>query len=748
MLNQPKFKSCFHVEILEPEGVFIRSERDVVLLSDRLTKLLAPLIDGNRTIDAIIDLLEEQASAAEIYYAVMQMKQQGYLVEAHEDIPPAIADLAYTLNVDAKEATRNWQNTKVAVKTFGTVSTEKFISILESLNIQVSKDGDIEVVLADDYLQASLDAFNQKAWQSQRPWMLVKPGGTIIWIGPIFHPGKTGCWQCLAQRLRVNRPVEAFIEKRQGTSTLPASSVLSTVPMGMNLAAIEIMKWIILGGIQGKNQQLEGKLITFDLIHLELKTHTLVQRIQCSCCGELEHWVNREPVPVVLRNQKKTISIDGGYRCFSPEATLEKYEHHISPITGVVWRLKKEFQVDNNLIYSYTASHHFSSIVDDLPALRQNVRGRSAGKGKTDIQARASALCEAIERYSGVFQGDEIRHKATYQEMALAIHPNECMNFSRKQYQNRQEWNAKASINHIIPESFDETRKIDWTPIWSLSHQVFKYLPTAYCYYGYPNSHNLGCFADSNGCAAGNTMEEAILQGFMELVERDSVALWWYNRLKKPGVNLDSFNEPYFQALKDYYQTINREFWVLDLTSDFKIPVFVAISRRTDREIEDIFFGYGAHFNPYIAVLRALTEMNQFLPSMSSINSDGSTRYPSFSQSAVDWRKTATVKKQDYLVPAPNTTVKDCSDYPHLWKDDLVEDITTCLEIVKANKMEMLVLEQTQPDIGLNVVKVIVPGMCHFWRRLGSKRLYDVPVKLGLLEKLNSEEELNPLSIY
>ena len=38
--------------------------------------------------------------------------------------------------------------------------------------------------------------------------------------------------------------------------------------------------------------------------------------------------------------------------------------------------------------------------------------------------------------------------------------------------------------------------------------------------------------------------------------------------------------------------------------------------------------------------------------------------------------------------------------------------------------MEMLVLDQTRPDIGLRVAKVIVPGMRHMWKRLGTGRLY------------------------
>jgi ribosomal protein S12 methylthiotransferase accessory factor YcaO len=62
--------------------------------------------------------------------------------------------------------------------------------------------------------------------------------------------------------------------------------------------------------------------------------------------------------------------------------------------------------------------------------------------------------------------------------------------------------------------------------------------------------------------------------------------------------------------------------------------------------------------------------------------------------------------------------------------------------------MEMLVLDQTRPDIGLPVVKVIVPGLRHFWRRLGPGRLYDVPVKLGWLEKPLAEEKLNPIAVF
>ncbi|MDI9637686.1 YcaO-like family protein [Geitlerinema splendidum] len=62
--------------------------------------------------------------------------------------------------------------------------------------------------------------------------------------------------------------------------------------------------------------------------------------------------------------------------------------------------------------------------------------------------------------------------------------------------------------------------------------------------------------------------------------------------------------------------------------------------------------------------------------------------------------------------------------------------------------MEMLVLDQTRPDIGLRVVKVIIPGMRHFWKRLAPGRLYEVPVQLGWLEKAIAEEMLNPVPLW
>ncbi|NER84776.1 MAG: adenylate cyclase, partial [Leptolyngbya sp. SIO1D8] len=79
------------------------------------------------------------------------------------------------------------------------------------------------------------------------------------------------------------------------------------------------------------------------------------------------------------------------------------------------------------------------------------------------------------------------------------------------------------------------------------------------------------------------------------------------------------------------------------------------------------------------------------------------------------------------------------------WSDDIHQDVLQCVEVVRRAGLEMLVLNQTRPDIGLPVVKVIVPGLRHFWSRFGAGRLYEVPVKLGWLSAPLAEAQMNPM---
>jgi hypothetical protein len=66
---------------------------------------------------------------------------------------------------------------------------------------------------------------------------------------------------------------------------------------------------------------------------------------------------------------------------------------------------------------------------------------------------------------------------------------------------------------------------------------------------------------------------------------------------------------------------------------------------------------------------------------------------------------------------------------------DRREQVLACVKLAKRCGLDFLVLDQTRPDVEVPVVRVIVPGLRHFYRRFAPGRLYDVPVKLGLRKR-------------
>ena len=373
--------------------------------------------------------------------------------------------------------------------------------------------------------------------------------------------------------------------------------------------------------------------------------------------------------------------------------------------------------MSEEIVKLYMASHNFALSNESLYFLTNSMQTKSCGKGMTDAQARTGALCEALERYCGVYRGDEITIHASYRELGdQAIHPNTCMLFSERQYQERKLRHPDGSVFNVVPRPFLPDEKIDWTPVWSFGARALRYLPTAYLYYGYPTKGGEPtCWANSNGNAAGNTLEEAVVQGFLELVERDAVAIWWYNRLPRPGVDLASFEIPYIGQSIDFYARHGRQLWALDLTTDFGIPTFVAVSRRVEQPSEEIIFGFGAHIDAAVALTRAIVEMSQFLPVVNGpIGADGRRIFTYPDANAVHWWRTATIAAQPYLAPHPAFLPRRAADYPGRASDDQLVDLMTCVTRARTLDMDTLLLDQTRDDVDMRVAKVIMPGARHF----------------------------------
>jgi thiazole/oxazole-forming peptide maturase SagD family component len=328
-----------------------------------------------------------------------------------------------------------------------------------------------------------------------------------------------------------------------------------------------------------------------------------------------------------------------------------------------------------------------------------------------------------------------------------AMHPNQYLGFSDAQFNKRDTNNRAAGLKHRVPPRFDPSVPIEWTAVWSIDGKRRIWIPSSLCYYGHPESDTPAyCRADSNGAASGNCIEEALLHALYEIIERDCAAQWWYNRIPRPGIELDALPGWDFVDLRTRYRNLGRDLEVVDITNDLGVPAVAATSADlVDKGPQSIVYGFGCHSDPGIAISRAISEVTQSLPAVMHRTPTGRTVYGVREDAAITWWEQATRRSEPYLNPRPGVAARfPASTLP----SDLDVAIKAITERIGALGLDIYVLDQSRAEVDLSVVKVFIPGMCHFWNRFGQARLYSVPVKLGWLDAPTAECDLNPWHIY
>lgn len=715
--NRPAFGRHLAVHVVDGEGVALLGERTSVVLAGGLYERLATLLDGTRTPDEVADLLENEYEPAEVYYAIALLTSDGHVVDDAEGLDRLASRRVSVMSVDG--ATGAWA------------------SALRAYGFDVGDDGEVVLHIVDDYRAPGLDEWNRRALTEQRPWLLVRRGGTKAWIGPLFRPARGPCWECLRHMLARNDVVRSFVERRLGrASRVPSDSAPWTEATLIGLASGRLARAL--------RSDDDDAMTIVDTLTLESTRHVVARRPQCPACGDPDLYARQVSRPFELRSAPKQFTADGGHRTVSPESTVNRLRSLVDPVTGVITSLRRTTPTDSAL-HVYTAGTNPVFAHHDLTGLRAGLRRASSGKGFTDVQACASALAEALERYSASAHGDEPRERSTLDAMRErgAIDPRDVMLFSAAQYAARAGPARQAAVHDWVPDPIDEDTPLDWSPAWSLTEQRVRYLPTGFLYLGHrPFGAGVHCHADSNGCAAGNTREEALLQGLCELVERDAAGIWWYNRICRPAIDVDDFEGPEWDATRAFYRREGRELWLLDLTNDVRVPTVVAVSRFPDRGEEQILVGLGTHLDVGIAAMRAVSEMNQMYSAL-----DGMRRGAGLNAALASWLSDATIANQPYLAIAPGA-LRRRRDFDDVSGADILDDIHAVRRAIEARGMTVLACDQTRADVGLPVVKAIVPGLRHFRERFAPGRLYDVPVELGWRTHRIAEAELNPVAFF
>jgi oxazoline/thiazoline synthase len=143
--------------------------------------------------------LRGQATPAHVFYTLAQLEKRGYLAEADDPRPAAESALWAEQQVDSASAARRLAGTPVTVRAVGAVDVAPLRALLRSIEVRTDGEQVLTVVATDGYLRRDLRACNEEDLQHGRPRLLVKPVGRWVWFGPLFVPGKTGCWPCVSR---------------------------------------------------------------------------------------------------------------------------------------------------------------------------------------------------------------------------------------------------------------------------------------------------------------------------------------------------------------------------------------------------------------------------------------------------------------------------------------------------------------------------------------------------------------------
>ncbi len=701
----------WHGRFLPPvvlqDRLLLASENDLLVLGSPGVMAVERVLRHGLSLAAYCSTGEGAAQLAQMLHALETLLRQGLVRPAAEngdadswlvpDFSAVPSRIALSADLDVVALSR-------------AVSDEAAVRWARSL----AAGSGLTVVFCDDYLDPRLAPIDAQQRASGRPWLLVKPTGEQAMAGPVFDAAAGPCWHCLAHRWLRNRPALAWWQSRHGSEEngLP-------VLAGAELVAERLDRLLPLAR-QILAQTDDAQLRTLD----SFDAHFVAVRPQCPHCGTPDLVARRQRERVVLAPGLPTASHDGGWRTVPASVTVERLMRHVSPFTGAIARIVPLNAEAEGALTVYRSEIFRTPPPGDekLPGVLTQV---CLGKGMSMAQSRASALCEAAERHSAFFQGDEAWVVAPAAELdAPCIEPQALALFSDRQ---RESFHAHKPPHAVAPSVSPHEAPTWWAPAWSLTADARRYLPLGFCFANAPVQSHFHVGWTSNGCAAGNTREEAILQGFLELVERDAAAVWWYGRHRRPAIALGSLPGEILQRIE---RTCGPrwERWALDITHDFGIPVVVAVGRHLDTGAWAV--GFGCSPDRGLACERALTEMSQLIAAGKSFSvpdaEAGGQEAPAF------------------LLKAGAAPVAAAPAA----RADIAEEIRRCVGTAASLGLETIVLDHTRPDLPLCTVKVVVPGLCHIWPELGNPRLYRVPVALGWRDTPLDESELNPQALY
>ena len=391
-------------------------------------------------------------------------------------------------------------------------------------------------------------------------------------------------------------------------------------------------------------------------------------------------------------------------------------------------------------------------LVADLePLIGFTTDFRAGGSAPGRDEALAAALGEVAERYSASWLPDGLPLATARELGGSAVDPVRFALFHPRQY-------ARAGFPF---KAFTADTRVRWAPAMALPSNEPAYLPAQLVYLRWRSPKDTGeepiAYSTSNGTACGATFEEAVLNGLLELIERDAFMLTWYGRLSLPRLDwssapeLTTFDDRYFRATGLHYSAI-------DLSCFHDVPTVAGIVRGTPGDGAPLAVGAAAASTVGEAWRDALGEafaVRAWARAMS--HEEGARRFADdysdldgFDDHIRFYANPEHAAHAAFLDASPEEQA--AGDVAPLEGEDVTDQIATLCRRLAARGVTAYGVDVTAPDIadaGLRVAKVVAPELqpldvAYDARFLGGKRLYRAAFELGLRDEPATFDDLNP----
>lgn len=409
-----------------------------------------------------------------------------------------------------------------------------------------------------------------------------------------------------------------------------------------------------------------------------------------------------------LRDQAPKFGGSGRHRECAAEATLQRINPHFARI-GIT-RIADITGLDRIGIPVYNAIIPRSQ--DDLSVYN--------GKGVTVADALASAVMEAVERFSAW----------------LPMRPERIA--SVEELTSSGEQFLDPLVHNMMPHPvYNSQRQISWVRGVDLLNERSVLLPLFLAGY-YVRFHEVPCYkiATSNGIASGNTLEEAVCHALMEVLERDdwTMADLVSHRLKRtvrdkmgdkaPAGAIEHLEDkhrivdpstlpPEGQQLVAKISAVGARVVLRDIRSESGLPGFAAvIAENLGPTVSPGHAGYGSHPDAGIAALRAITEAAQ----SRVVDIQGMREDLSLPGAKIEKWNQHTSRGGDLDVDAwPFGSTDDPLDFTRIQSfasDDIRADIDRMLEVVRLRGLDRAIaIDLSPPGFPVHVARMVVPGL-------------------------------------